>query len=349
MESIFRIPYLELSDVNGDGRPDLMVSSGDRRTFHLQREDGSLPEQPDRVLDLTIFRDTTPPAQIRPGRILAGVEDPGLQMTDLNVDGIPDYVISHRRKLWIFLGSADGPRFTEPTAILKTAEDVSALLVQPLDDDQYPDLLLLRLQVPSVGAIISGFFTELDVEISATGYVNQQGRTFSGQPDYKGEVVVRLPAISSIIKNPQALLSRFEAAASKFRPSIDGDFDGDGTEDVAMLSEDRSSIDVWRIEQRPETPADQLGLRSLFFEEENRRWTLDDVLSWLADVAQERTRRLTGGREPDARVLVDPERYELLGFDPADVDGDGAAEIAVFRADTQADRAGRVDVYRVAW
>ena len=42
---------------------------------------------------------------------------------DLNDDQIPDTVIFHRRKLWFFHGTKNGPQFSEPSAIIKSAED----------------------------------------------------------------------------------------------------------------------------------------------------------------------------------------------------------------------------------
>jgi len=344
-ESAFRIPYLDLRDVNGDSRPDLLVIDRYRHAFHLQRSDGSFPEAPDRVLDISIFQDTSAESSIRPGRALAGGNRPSLTMTDLDADGIPDYVISHRRKVWTFHGSADGPKFDRPTQILATAEDVSAFLVLPLDRDDHPDLMLLRVQVPSVTAILGALFTEFSIEISATGYANRTGRAFSKLPDWRGAIEVRLPAITEMIKNPQALIERFEAAASKFRTTVEADFNGDGTKDVAMLSEDGTRIDLWEVENRPTSDADILGLRQLFFEDEKRVWTLEDVLSLLGGIAAERTRRLTGGAKPTRKIKLRPERYLLRSFDTGDLLGDGRHAIVVFYQDT--DRVGEaaVDVF----
>jgi len=345
-ESAFRIPYLALRDVNGDERPDLMVIDGSSRAFHLQREDGSFPEKPDRILDLSIFLDTTPASSIRPGRTLAGSERPSLTMSDLDDDGMPDYVISHRRKVWTFYGSRDGPNFVRPAQILSTAEDVSAFLVLPLDGDSYPDLLLLRVQVPSITAIIGGLFSELSVEISATGYRNEKGRAFSRLPGWKGAVEVRLPAITEMIRNPQALIARFEATASKFRSTVEADVNGDGTKDVAMLAEDGGRIDLWEIEKRPESEADLVGFRALFFEDEKRVFTLEDVLALLGGIAEERTRRLTGGKDPTRTFRLRSPRYEFRTFTAADLAGDGKHAIVVFYLDRGAGGAAVVDVFR---
>lgn len=348
LESAFWIPSIDFEDVNGDGRPDVVVVDDQVREFHIQKEDGSIPADPDVKLDLTIFRDTTPEASLRPGKTLAGDDDALLQMQDLDNDGIPDYVISHRRKLWIFHGTGEGPQFTEPTAILKVAEDVTAMLIVPLDDDAYPDLLLLRVQVPEVAALLKGLFTELDVDISATGYSGKEGRTFSGAPDWKGRISVRLPKILGIIRNPEALIRKFEDTASKFRESVTGDFDGDGVEDVAMVTEDGTRLDVWMGVEADAEAFDPSGLRNLFFEEENRVWTIDRILVWLGGIAERRAARITQGRDPEVSISLRAEvLYERIAVETADLEGSGQSDLVVVYRDNGNDGEGIFDILSV--
>jgi hypothetical protein len=346
LESGFSIPALRLRDVNGDGRRDLVVVESDRRAYHLQREDGTLPAEPDVSLDLDLFRDTTPRAEIRQGKTLAGGDDAKLQVDDLDRDGIPDYLIFHRRKLWIFHGTDEGPQFTRPTAILRVADDITALLVLHLNDDGRPDLLLVRVHVPTIAAILKGLHSELDVEIGATGYAGEEGRTFARKPTWRGGVVLRLPEIMGVLRNPESLLGRLDATAAKFGASVVADLDGDGRADLAMVTADGATLELWKGTSRPGAARDETGLRSLFFEEEDRVWTVDRVLDWLGDAAQRRARGLTGGRDPDRRVpLRDPERFERVGMTVADTDGDGRTELVVRYRTRAAGRAGLVDVH----
>jgi hypothetical protein len=331
--SEFAIPRLLMLDVNGDGRPDLCVKDGDVRSFHIVAPDGSIPEKPDVSVDLSIFRDTTPEAGIRVGRTLPGGDKAHYESRDLDADGIPDYVIAHRRKVWVFHGTKKGPQFTEPSTILKADDDVTALLLADLDGDKYPDLVLFKVQVPSLAAILRGLLREWEVEIDAAGYRNLQGRTFDTKPAWKSALYLRLPAILSMVRDPQSLIHRFEEVGRKFRAPTEGDFDGDGKSDVALASEDSSSLDVWGGRAGAAKSADETNealLRKVVFDDPERTWDIDRVISFMGGYAERRAALITGGRPADARIaLRDTSEFDLSGVYAADVDGDGKVEIIV--------------------
>jgi hypothetical protein len=331
LEESLRIPYLTLADVNGDGRRDLLVGSGKIRSWHLQREDGSFPANPDITLDLSIFRDTTPEAEVQLGRTLAGGDDQRLETRDLDGDGIPDYVIAHRRKVWVFHGTKAGPQFTEPSDVLRVADDVTAMLLVKLDGDQYPDLLLLRVQVPTIATLLRGLVAEWDIDVAALGYQNLGGKKFDTTPKWKGDVSVRLPALLGVIKNPEALIRRFEDVAKKFRRTVPGDFDGDGRPDVALVSEDGTRLELFTSRAGGAKDDDEeRAIGDVFFGEEGKVWELDDILRWMSDFAERQASRHTGGGPPYAVWALRPEgEFERIGIESGDLGGDGRSEIVV--------------------
>jgi hypothetical protein len=334
LTSTLVIPRLRIRDINADGRSDLIVSDRDRRLFHLQTADGVLPRTPDVVLDLDIFRDTTPKAEVRLGRTFAGSDDAQFQMSDLNGDGIPDYLIHHRRKVWVFHGTKLGPQFTHPSSILKVSEDISTLLVVDLDDDPFPDLLLLRLELPTIATLMKGLFTDWDVEITAIGFAGTGKKSFEETPRWTSELVLRLPSILGIVRNPEELVSRFEEAARTFRVSLEGDFDGSGGSDVALVSMDETSLELWLGEGSENfgEMEKRLGrlLRKMLFEDKDRVWDLERILSVMSGLGEKYTALLTGDRDPDARTLLRADesfvRRELL---EGDIVGDGRSEILI--------------------
>ncbi len=324
LESTFRIPALRIADVNGDRRADLAVEDGKRRAFHLAREDGSLPADPDVQVDLAIFEDTTPKAEVQLGRTLAGSDDQRFETADLDADGIPDYVIAHRRKVWIFRGRATGPQFTEPSQVLRVSEDVTAMMLLRLDADERPDLLLMRVQVPTVATLLRGLVASWDIDVAALGYANRGGDGFETNPKWKGGLAIRLPAILGVLKDPDALIRKFESVSGKFRTGVDGDFDGDGRGDIAIADSTGNGaqgdgapgrIGLWYApgEKAHGTNGsagagtdEENAVADVFFGAEDRVWDLDRILGWLGSIADQHAAKLTGGRAADTTIPLRP-------------------------------------------
>jgi hypothetical protein len=349
LNAAITIPNLRRVDVNGDGRLDLVVEEGELRAFHLVRADGTIATEPDSVLDLSIFRDTTGDAQVAPGRTLAGLDRALHEMRDLNRDGIPDHVIAHRRKVWVFHGGHEAPQFQSPTSVLKTADDVTALLLLDLDGDARADLVLLRLQIPTVAALLRGLVSEWEIEVSAVGYRARGERDFEASPAWRSHLAFRVPAILSILKDPEAIVQRFEDAGDKLRASAEGDLDGDGRADAIVVSEDGTHVDAWLGEADVaravrETPA-EIVRRALFAEEEST-WDLDRLVGWFAGVAEQRIQALTGGRAPNGRSPLRPaEEWRLTSVEAVDLDGDARAEV-VLRYDAPDGSKSVLDILR---
>lgn len=351
LEHSLQIPSLRLEDVNGDGRADLLVEDGEKRAFHLVRADGAIPAVPDVAVDLSIFKDTTAKAELTLGRTLAGSDNAVYESRDLDADSIPDAVIAQGRKVWVFHGTQSGPQFTEPSTVLKAADDVTAVMVLKLDDDARPDLLLVKVQVPSLGTILRGLVSTWEVEMNVVGYQNTGERKFDTTPKWKSTITFTVPSILSIAKDPEKLLTRFESVGRKFRSPAEGDFDGDGAGDVALIAEDGTTLDVWRgtgDTRRSNQASNEETLRRVLFEDENRAWDIERVFAWLSSFGEQRVAMVTGGRAPDARwALRDRAQWRLASLGPGDVDGDGQVELVL--AYEAADQSGRSVFDVVEW
>ncbi|HEU4418129.1 MAG TPA: VCBS repeat-containing protein, partial [Planctomycetota bacterium] len=104
-------PQVETADLNGDGKPDLVTRDGDKHAFQLQQASGGFG--PPIEVDVMQFQDSTPSAVVAPGSTLVIGDKPMLQRGDVDGDGIPDFVIAHRRKVWTLLATTAGPQFTK--------------------------------------------------------------------------------------------------------------------------------------------------------------------------------------------------------------------------------------------
>jgi len=314
----FDIPAVATCDVNGDGRQDLVVSQGRLRRFHLQRADGDYPKSPDVSVNLGYFRDTSPDPGLRPGRVVSGSDDTQLRSRDLDGDSIPDYVVTHRRKVWVFLASKDGPQFTDPIQVLKVAEAITAFTIVALDDDGYPDLLLLKVEIPTYAEIVLGLLSDWKVTMRAVGYANLAGRKFDTTPKWKRELSLRLPSILELVRHTEEYVERFETLEEKFREPVRGDWNGDGVGDVGLVTEKRDTLDLWRTPPSggpPEWRWDgERELRRIVFEHDRAEWDLDALFEGLSGIASSRVETLTEGREPDTRLaLRDAADWRLLG------------------------------------
>jgi hypothetical protein len=350
LESSIVVPNLATRDVNGDGRPDLLVEDGPRRAFFLQDAAGGFPARADVTLDLSIFRDTGFEGGVQPGRTLALEGQATYRSRDLDGDGIPDHVLAHGRKVWVFRAGPQGPQFTEPLTILKTAEDITAATLARLDGDALPDLLLFKVQVPTIATLVRGLFGEWDISIGAVGYRNLEGRGFEASPSSRAERVVRLPSIVGMLKDPADLLRRFEELSSRFRVVVHGDLDGDGAQDLGLVSGDGARLEVW-IGARGAGGGSLDGdaiLREVFFEDSDAVWDLERILLLFGGLADRQVAQETGGRAANHALELRPAaEWRLESLQSGDLDGDGRDELVVGYAPAGGGEGARFDVLRL--
>ena len=334
----FSIPALKLLDQNGDGRKDLWVMTGDRGAWHILGPNGEIPSEPTCSVDFSLYKDAPGGENEAFAGETFALQQP-LTMRDLNGDGILDFAIARGRKVWVYLGTAEGPQFERPSAILRSSQDISAMIFAPMDADALPDLLLVRVIKPSVGTLIQGLISEWDIQIDALSYSNQGQGSFAREPSRRATILVRLPPILETLRNADKLVARFMTALRNLRTPIEGDYDGDGKLDIALLYDDVEAkerrIELWLAAKGPLNP-DALDqetlLRTVIFETEDKLWTLDRTLDWLGALGKGIAKELHGNRPPDhSQRLEAGEASRIESAQAADLDGDGRDELLLVR------------------
>jgi hypothetical protein len=336
LRSTIVVPRLETEDLNGDGRLDLIVQERKQIGFHLQVEDLGFPPDPDVRLDLSVFRDDASGSNdFAPGGAVELNLAASVERRDLDGDGIPDHVVFQGRKLWAFLSDAEGPQFTEPSMILKSSEPITGTLFLDVDGDELGELVLLRVEVPTIPSLILGLFSEWDIPIHVNAYRNVGAGRFETRPFRSRELRLRLPPILGLVRDPYAIVERFTQASQRFRSSESADLDGDGNLDLLLLDEERTTIEVYRgrgAEGAVEMSTEQLEAlaREQLFVSDEAVWDTERLIGLIGNLADNRVRRLTENESPAERLTFDfSNGLRLSEVLPIDVDGDGKREVVV--------------------
>lgn len=343
-EGELRVPQIETEDLNGDGRPDLLTRDGLRHAFHLQGGDGVF--RAPIVVDLAQFEDSTPKAAVAPGATFVLGDRQLLQRGDIDGDGIPDFVIAHRRKLWTFLASKDGPQFTKART-QAVADDTSGMLVVDLDEDRRADLLTFQVQVPSVGALLLGMVQSIDLDIRAVGY--RSGDTgFTGTPAWRRTITIRVPSLLSLLSRQEELVQRFVDIVGKVQLSARGAFTAATTNEVVLVRADGKALDCCAAANGPRSLGSAAGrrlLRELLFEDPNPVFDLERLFGLLAGlIAQQQDQPGTAQTPLASAPLRDPLQWRPVRLLGGDLDARPGQEVVVVYAAIADERQRAVEV-----
>ncbi len=323
------IPQIETVDLNGDHRPDLVTRDGQHRAFHLQGSEGGF--QPPIEVDLDQFQDSTPKAAVAPGSTIVLGDRQLLQRGDIDGDGIPDFVIAHRRKIWTFLSSKAGPQFTKART-QAVADDTSGMLLVDLDEDHRADLLTFQVQVPSIGALILGMVQSIDIDIRAVGYRSEAGG-FAGTPAWRRTLTLRIPSLLSILNRQEELVQRFTDILGKVRLSARGAFTAVGSHEIALVRADGKTLDCFAAADTQQDLASAGGrrlLRQLLFEDPNPVFDLERVFGILSGLLDQQQDNLLEGKPSITAVpLRDAAAWRPTRLLVAELDGNPGQEVVI--------------------
>jgi len=351
----FSIPSLLMKDINGDEHLDLVVTHESKYDYYLLDKEGLIPDKPTASLDLALFQDTTPKVEgFRFGETLSAGSEPQLTESDLNSDDIPDYVIWHRRKLWFFHGTKQGPQFTNPSSIIKIAEDITLFWPCPLDEDDYPDLLMMRFQIPSISKLLQGFFMDWDIKFESMGYQSKQGQSFEDSPKWEGNIFLRLPSILSLASNPD--LSKKFKLDQKYGPALKGDFNGDAALDLAMSNTENGRLEIWFGKEGDQDIANlnksnpkefAATIRRLLFTKTDNVWDIDRIITFVHSLMDKQILTATGGKDPDLHLAQFKDKKNLSVVS-VDFNHDDRHELLFVYSDPQAGNLKKFELYGIS-
>ncbi len=323
-----------VGDVTGDGRNDVVMtttyyfdSENDHCVFvYPQQADGTLGE-PDRY----------------PYRAMANRT--GLQLTDLDADGVPDIVVGHDQGLTVLLADGSGGFDTNLIPAGIAANTLSAFDVN-LDGDA--DLVGLSWSAGAevlLGDGAGGFFDQYPLATNAAGYndqeagdLNNDGFTdlavMSGQSYAVPNLSVHLNDGDGNLRPPDT----YFVGQSELTSGIGlGDIDNDGLTDVVLSRGSNSPTHLWLYYQNeagtlsgPETISSYDIPETVEVADINRDG-LDDVLvlhgGWLQmGVYLQGPEGLT-----DEQLVPIPyaSHYSPYSLAIGDIDSDGCPDAAI--------------------
>lgn len=242
---------LAMADLNGDGRPDLVVANATDRTLSVRLAD---PSRPGHFLPATVLA--------TPGRVPLDAA-----AGDLNGDGLPDLVVaaSGANSVLVFTQVAGGT-FAAPMAYA-VGGDPQAVAVADLDGDGRADLAVattanavsVRLQTaPGVFAPAVDFATGVQPVALRVADLNGDGRPDLLTANFGADLSPGTQGLSVLLQGaPGTFLAPVHHATGYRSAALAvGDLNGDGRPDVAVanagLPGDPGSVSVFL--QAPATP-----------------------------------------------------------------------------------------------
>jgi gliding motility-associated-like protein len=243
-----RSVHARCGDLNGDGKPDLVVSEGGvgNRIFILQNTSGG-------TISFTAPQAIT----------LTGMKPKQVQIADVDLDGKPDIITTNLggNKIAILQNQSIGAISFNPTPIVVTATGAvttDGLIVEDLNADQRPDIIVSQFLTSSSNLfVLHNNSTPGNISFSATSTITIGNSVVNLEiGDLDGDRKPDLAVTQLLANGISVFLNTTTGSTISFgtpkpyltdiRPwGIDfGDLDGDGKTDIVVASVFAKSITV---------------------------------------------------------------------------------------------------------
>jgi len=267
-------------------------------------------------------------------------------LRDVDADGLNDYTLVYKNRIWVYRAKQDGFDFdAPPDQLLKvSAADRISVLLLPLDDDDRPDMILFKYRIPSVARLVAALALGLRAEIEVLGYKNDQDPVFSRSPKERATLVLRIPPLLRLLGQLDEVVERFRDILRPMQGLTRGDFDGDGRADVLRLASDR--LEVYVTQSGDPLPIDLAAARGrefldrydgaklvkrVLFENRRREVTIPAAMALAGEVVEALQKSIVGEREPAYTIPIEARLAETVDQVLAqDIDGDGRDDILLF-------------------
>lgn len=316
------IPMLQLRDVNGDGRPDLISDTSERLDVFLassRNGEDYFPNEPSFSIDRLAIRErlgTFDVDQIDFSNltgILALTHEEILQ--DVNGNGIDDVILREGGRVALYLGSEDGVDFSTPRQILRSGGNVLTTFLHDENENGRPDLWLWRVEQVSLADLFVWLAISGSINIEAFVYHNE-GDSFARRPARRINVTLRFPSAVRMISSVRDIRSRARDMDAVI-PAVRANISGNELEDLLVLLEEQVEIFYNALSREPEADEDRF-LASLDYRRDRNNYEVDVrriIDEFEIDI--NRDIRQMRGRSPDVSLTLPgaQQRGDILAMD----------------------------------
>jgi len=321
------VPQLLPEDISGDGRPDLTVSDGLQiRQFVLG--DSGFPSEPTRSLDLSRFRADMNDFGVDLGNLTSSirymVQD---KWADLNGDGAMDLLILADGRIRVFLGGEDGVDLARERTRLKVRGNVFYIYPARIDNDNIPDLVLVRVEDLGLGKLLRAALFSWEIEFDFLVFRGKGDGDFEKRPFRERSANLKGDSLVSTYKGEK---DQFNSLRQNVVRMCDYDGDGIRTDLVTLGAGGR--LQVWLNLVSDESVLH--GAIEKFLQQTLAGdGDLDVGISTLTQWTLGRTSAMTSmthGIEPDLDIRLE-NWAEPHALTIRDLDGDGREEVLAVR------------------
>jgi len=327
---VLSVPAIEMRDISGDGRPDLLISQG-QEIRQFVSDDQGLPARPTVTVELKKWADKLPEIRFDPSN-LGSLTRTKLwvfeEWADLDQDGALDLILLWGGKVLIYMGGPAGVRLARPHDQVSASGNILYAMAIPVDADPYPDLVLVRVENISLARALTALVFSFSLKVDILAYKGLGNGRFSKRP---------MPETKKLEIDSPSLLnlgSQKEDADALRRTVVRiGDLDGDGRRTDLIVLDEKGTLSAWSgviPDRRILDEASHLFLRDLLKKNKVVQLDLATLAGWLfgrPTLLLSKTR----GRTPVFRIPPPAGWNVPQAMTVSDLDGDGRDEILMFR------------------
>lgn len=322
------MPRLVPEDMNGDGRPDLSISDGLTIRQYLISGNG-FPSEPTRTIDLTRFRPELEQFSLDFGNLASSlrflVQD---KWGDLNQDGAIDLMVLADGRIRIFLADEQGIDLERQGQILKLRGNVAYVYPARIDEDDIPDLVMVRVEDLGIGKLLKAALFSLEIDFDFLVFRGRGNGRFQTRPFRERTAHLKGGSLLSIYKDKKEELSTLRQKIVRTC-----DFDGDGLRsDLVTLDED-GRLRVWHNLVTDDSVlhgAIEKFLQDALSGEGEFDVDVETLTQWTLGRTSAMT-SMTKGREPVVEMMLDSDWTTPHAMTIRDLDGDGHDEVLALR------------------